>query len=163
MRRKEGMIRYCVIAFLVVGSLACRPHAQMVRLSVSDQQQKNFEAFLLWVRQHPSLKDNDGLIAAHRSAFTALKNNDAQAYFAALDRLDAAAASVTHQEDRDIFNFFSTLPSARGSLRPDEGNGDGGRCQVACLFGSCTIECPPGTKPSCSCQKGFPRCACEPY
>lgn len=153
-----------IIVGLALVALACHSYAQVVELSVSGQQEKNFNAFIAFLRQHASLKHNDSLIAAHRAVFTAVKKNDAQAYKAALRRLDSAVVKMSAQEQQDIYNFFLTLPSPDGSLRPrDGGDGGGGWCQTVCLFGSCRIKCPSGTKPKCFCQWGQPHCGCEPY
>jgi hypothetical protein len=136
----------------------------VVMLSVSAQQEENFRAFTNWLGQHASLKHNTSFSAAHTAVFAALKKNDASAYFAAIALLDSASAKLSTQEQQDMYNFFISLPAPEGKMRPVNGeNGGGGACEVECLFGSCRITCPSGTKPKCFCQWGQPHCGCEPY
>jgi hypothetical protein len=162
--QKVVMTRTILVAFLALAPLACQSSAQIVELSVSPKQEKNFNRFMAWVDNHASLKHNESLKESHRAVFAALKNNDSPAYFAALPRLDAAVALLSAQEREEMYNFFLTLsaPEGKSPLKSGENSG-GGECQVECLFGSCRITCPSGTKPQCSCQWGVPSSGCEPF
>ncbi len=158
------MTRTILVAFLVLAPLACQSSTQIVELSVSPKQEENFNRFMAWVDNHALLRHNDSLKESHRAVFAALKNNDSPAYFAALPRLDAAVAMVSTQEHEEMYNFFLTLSALEGKppLKTG-GNSAGGECRVECLFGSCRISCPSGTKPKCSCQWGVPYGGCEPF
>lgn len=136
----------------------------VVALSVSAQQDENFNAFTAWLRAHRSLKQNSNLQSAYKAVFAALKKNDYPTYTKEIDRLNSALTALRVQETTDMQQFFQTLSLDSSPTAPIGGGGSGGgSCQVSCLFGSCSINCPSGTKPKCFCQGGNPQCGCEPY
>ena len=171
------MKKYAIFALLVLALFYCRtglyaaPHSagaqdtMIVKLSVSEQQEKNFNAFMAWLQKHKSLAKNDSLRLAYQSVFAALKKNDVQKYFRATKQLDRVLTRVTDAEKQDMYNFFLTLTPIKDSSPHENGNNGllGGKCKVSCVFGSCEITCPPDTKPKCFCQWGSPHCGCEPY
>lgn len=138
----------------------------IVSLSVSPQQDKNFNAFMAWLEAHPTLAQNDSLKQAYRSVFAAMKKSNAREYSAQIKRLEQALAKISRQAKKDMTKFFSTLPPIKKSSSSAAQlgiGGGGGKCRVDCIFGSCEIECPAGTKPKCQCHSGEPDCGCEPY
>lgn len=136
----------------------------VVTLSVSAQQEDNFNAFVAWLSTHPSLKQNATLQSAYRAVFAALTKNDYATYTSELKEVNAILAGLKTQETTDIQQFFQTLSLDSSPMAPIGGGGSGGgSCQVSCLFGNCSINCPSGTKPKCFCQGGNPQCGCEPY
>jgi len=137
----------------------------IVTLSVSPQQEKNFNAFMAWLEAHPSLSQNDSLKQVHRSVFAAMKKNNAREYLAEKKRLEGALAKISSEVKQDLYKFFLALsPMKKSSSTAAQSgtSGGGGRCNVDCLFGSCSIGCPAGTKPKCQCHSGEPDCGCEP-
>jgi hypothetical protein len=141
------------------------PDSVVATLSVSEQQEANFNAFVAWLNSHTSLKLNDRLQSAYQAVFAALKKNDYAAYVTQVNRLDAELAKLSVDATADMQRFFQTLSVETGlkvitDLKVIE---EGGSCEVSCLFGSCSIECPSGTKPKCFCSGGNPHCGCEPY
>ena len=138
----------------------------IVKFSVSEQQEKNFNAFMAWLEKHKSLAKNDSLKMAYQDVFAALKKNDGPKYFIAIKQLDRALARVTGEEKEDMYSFFLTLTPVKDSSSPENGNeslSGTTTCNVSCLFGSGKTTCPPGTKPKCFCQWGVPHTGCEPY
>lgn len=140
-----------------------------IALSVSPQQEKNFNAFIAWLNKHQSLKRNDSLKTAYLAAFQALKNNNSRSYFATVGRLERLFRKLTSQEKADIRSFMLTRVSTKHDSIPEMKNGAAAlfqenHRQVQCIFGNCSITCPSGTKPKCFCRDtGMPDCGCEPY
>lgn len=152
------------LAVLVCHVTACGrgPDTVVATLSVSSQQEENFNSFMAWLDTHSSLKQNDSLKSAYQVAFAALKNNDYNSYVREVGRLNSLLNKLSATETNDMYNFFQTLIVPTVTPMQPKG-GAGGRCEVSCLFGSCSVECPAGTKPTCFCQGGNPNCGCEPY
>ena len=138
--------------------------AVIARLSVSPQQEANMNLFLSWVDTTESLRGNSGLKDAYQAGFVALKQNDYTDYVVQSGRLDDERGRLNQDQKTAMYQFFQTLSVESEPSPVTEGpKGGGGRCSVSCLFGSCDIECPAGTKPKCFCQWGDPHCGCEPY
>lgn len=131
-----------------------------VRLSVSPQQEENFNAFMSWLDTVESLKDNKSLREAYVEVFAATKQNDYASYVPRIKKLGEEVAKLSNEQKTAMVEFFTTLsppPKLAPMQVPDNW------CRVSCLFGSCEISCPAGTKPKCFCQWGSPHCGCEPY
>lgn len=146
--------------------LAGKQDTAIVILSVSPQQEKNFDAFMAWLETYPGLAQNDSLKQAYRSVFAAMKKNSARQYSAEISQLRRILAKISREAKKDMAKFFFALPPIKksSSSAPQAvGGGGGGRCKVDCAFGSCEIECPAGTKPKCQCHQGEPDCGCEPF
>lgn len=153
-----------VLLILILPLCACAQGSgsMVVTLSVSPQQETNFNLFMSWLDTHSSLKQNDNIKNAYQAVFAALKKNDYETYVKEVSILNPILKKMSPDEQNDIYNFFLTL--AAPEVTPQQSiTPPGGSCNVSCLFGSCSVECPAGTKPKCFCQWGSPHCGCEPY
>jgi hypothetical protein len=152
------------LALLICHVTACAqgPDTMIATLSVSPQQEENFNAFMSWLDTHSSLKQNDSLKSTYQTVFVALKKNDYNSYSKEVARLNSMLNKLSVTETNDMYKFFQTLIVPTVTPMQPKG-GAGGRCEVSCSFGSCSVECPAGTKPKCFCQWGNPHCGCEPY
>lgn len=177
LQETAAMRKHIIRAIIGIGLLSSQPaldakplpaakqDTAIARFSVSLQQEKNFNAFMAWLEAHQTLAQDDSLKQAYRSVFAAMKKNNAREYSAQLKWLDQALAKISHQAKKEMTMFFSTLPPVKSSSsasRVGLSEGGGG-CSADCIFGSCEIECPAGTKPKCQCHSGEPDSGCEPY
>lgn len=147
----------------IIGQIQPSVKPVAVKLSVSTYQEQNFNVFMSWLITHESLKFNDDLKNGYQAVFNAMKQNDYSEYIIQLAKLSEVTAKINDEGKMSIYQFFSTLPYKSGgpkTLKPPGENS----CEVNCTFGSCSIQCPPRTKPKCFCDWwGHPQCGCEPY
>jgi len=147
----------------IIGQIQPKVDAIIAKLSVSTYQEQNFNAFMAWLDKHESLKLNEGLKNGYQAVFNAMKQNDYSEYIVQCNKLSEETAKVNDEERISIYQFFLTLPYKSGGPEPLKPPGENS-CEVSCTFGSCSIQCPAGTKPKCFCDFwGHPQCGCEPY
>lgn len=164
MRLNTSLLMILGVASLLCNVTACAQGADttIATLSVSSEQEENFDLLVTWLDTHSTLKQNDSLKSAYQTVFAALKKNDYTSYIKELGHLNSLLNNLSAAETDDMYNFFRTLIVPKATPMQPKG-GEGGRCNADCLFGSCSVECPVGTKPKCFCQWGFPQRGCEPY
>lgn len=134
-------------------------NGQKVTLSVSATQEKNFNLLISWLNNHKSLKLNSGLKNSYQLVHNALKNNNYSDYIVQVGNLSNEIKKLSVTESKSLKQFITTLTVPKAPNLPHSEN----NCSVTCQLGSCTINCPDGTKPKCFCQDGNPQCGCEPY
>lgn len=130
----------------------------VLTFNVSAQQEQNFNAFISWLNTQASFKLDEGLINAYHGTFAAMKQNNYAEYVSWGKKLGEEFAKLSREQKAAMHQFFLTL-SVENVALPAPANS----CNASCLFGSCSISCPTGTKPKCFCQWGEPQCGCEPY
>ncbi len=130
-------------------------------LSVSEQQEENFNKFVQFLDNQESLKlVGENLKSVYEKVFVAMKQNDYKEYIINKEILDKEFANLNENQRNTILEFFHTLTPIELNEKEIPANS----CKVSCLFGSCEITCPDGSKPKCRCEwYGAPDCGCEPF
>ncbi|RCK74477.1 MAG: hypothetical protein IGBAC_1425 [Ignavibacteriae bacterium] len=130
-------------------------------MTVSKQQEENFNNFIKFLDQQESFKlIKDSIKNAYVIAFVAMKENDYDKYVIYNKRVGEILEKLSRKQKDEILEFFKTLVPPEF----DETKVPVGSCKVSCLFGSCEITCPDGSKPKCRCEwYGAPDGSCEPY
>jgi len=162
--RRTASTLILLSVFFCIGAYGRTPTQEpvWVRLSVSPQQEQNFNAFMAWFTTHELFKENEGLGNNLRAVFEALKSNKYAEYIPRLKKLEEDLEKLSQTEKEAILQFLRTLSIETRPQQIQPLEAPGGSCWVVCLFGSCGISCAEGTRPLCYCTLGlFPHCECE--
>jgi len=156
-------MRWLTALAVILASEACAAQqgTEKLVLTVSPLHRANFRAFEQWYQTEEHLSPYMGLLDAYRAAFNAATVNAGVQYRRAISVIDSIFGGLPGSIKKFIGEFFTKLQRPDSSPIVPHGTA-GGSCGANCLFGSCTIECPQGTKPRCFCQWGEPHCGCEP-
>ncbi len=145
-----------VIIFIVSFSLA----QSDVKIIVLPQHEENFNKTISWLKKDESFKNRVNFIRSIEETFKYAKVGDYESYVHWLSVFKSELSKLNDVEKSKLRDFIlRSLTPVKREVSPMEVPG----CRVDCLFTSCEITCPGGTKPKCRCEWFFADCGCEPY
>ncbi len=119
---------------------------------------------MTWFNKHETISSKTSFLYYFKAVHDAMRNNDYNTYISLGSNLKDEFNKLTTAEVGSFRSFAMTLTKPEPLELSDMTEPPGGKCSVTCLNGSCTIECPQGTKPKCFCDQLYnPQCGCEPY